>query len=175
MNISADADSNADQLVDDIEAVKSADITDIKDETIGYEQQPVVVHELKTIETITNLTQCPKCQKMITNKTLKYSHAKTCGIVKQPVKTPVETPVEISVGGLAPPTKDAHARLCPVKTPTIKLLPDAGIFLKTIHKVPKPMSLSPKPTTLEEMRYNYYINAKQQRTQKINKLFANAI
>ena len=36
---------------------------------------------------------------MITNKTLKYSHAKTCGIVKPPVEAP-----------------------------TIKQLPDADIF-----------------------------------------------
>ena len=96
---------------------------------------------------------------MITNKTLKYSHAKTCGIVKPPVETP-----------------------------TIKQLPDADIFnvikpvsaikqRNTVHKaeVSKPRSLSPKPTTLEEMRHNYYINAKLQREQKINNLFRNAI
>ena len=99
---------------------------------------------------------------MITTKTLKYSHAKTCGIVKPPVETP-----------------------------TIKQLPDADIpnVIKpvvsaikqrnTVHKADvsvKPRSLSPtKPTTLEEMRHNYYINAKLQRAQKINKLFANAV
>jgi hypothetical protein len=99
---------------------------------------------------------------MITTKTLKYSHAKTCGIVKPPVETP--------------------------ETPTIKQLPDADILnaikpvsaikqRNTVHKaeVSKPRPLSPKPTTLEEMRHNYYINVKQQRAQRINSLFASAI
>ena len=97
---------------------------------------------------------------MITTKTLKYSHAKTCGIVKPPVETP-----------------------------TIKQLPDADIpnvikpvsaikprnTLKSAVVADKQRSLSPKPTTLEEMRHSYFINKKQQRTQKINSLFANAI
>ena len=98
---------------------------------------------------------------MITNKTLKYSHAKTCEIVKPPVEKTI-----------------------------IKQLPDADIpnvikpvsaikLRNTVNKddvAGKPRSLSPnKPTTLEEMRHNYYINAKQQRAHKINLLFANAI
>jgi hypothetical protein len=143
---------------EDIETVEEIipESTDIKDEAI---EQPVV-HELKQIVKTTDLTECPKCHKMITNKTLKYSHAKTCGIVKPPVETP-----------------------------TIKQLPDADIpnvikpvsaikprnTLKSAVVAEKPRSLSPKPTTLEEMRHNYYINARLQRTQKINKLFANAI
>ena len=89
---------------------------------------------------------------MLTNKTLKYSHSKTCGIVKQPPDTVTDM---------------SAVRLCPnvIKQPN------------TINKFSlKPRSLSPpKETTLEEMRNNYYINAKQQRTQRIQSLFANAI
>jgi len=100
---------------------------------------------------------------------MKYSHAKTCGIVKPPVEQ----------------LKDAQiSTFVPVKQ-----LPDVGIInvikpisaiklRNTVNKAvvaEKPRSLSPKPTTLEEMRHNYYINARLQRTQKINSLFANAI
>ena len=83
---------------------------------------------------------------MITNKTLKYSHSKTCGIVKKQPDTVTDIPNVI-------------------KQPN------------TINKISlKPRSLSPpKKTTLEEMRNNYYINAKQQRTQRMQLLFANAI
>ena len=75
------------------------------------------------------------------NKTLKYSHSKTCGIVKKPPDT------------------------------------DIPKQRKAVNNTDlKPRSLSPpKKTTLEEMRNNYYINAKQQRTQRIQSLFANAI
>ena len=161
------ADDNALIKNDDVETVDEIKpvSADIKDEAI---EQPVV-HELKKIVKTTDLTECPKCHKMITNKTMKYSHAKTCGIVKPPVEQ----------------LKDAQiSTFVPVKQ-----MPDVGIInvikpisaiklRNTVNKAvvaEKPRSLSPKPTTLEEMRHNYYINAKQQRTQKINSLFANAI
>ena len=100
----------------------------------------------KTVKT-TNLSECPNCHKMITNKTLKYSHSKTCGIVK--------------------PSPDITA----IKQPDI-------IAIKQINTVNnKPRSLSPKKKeiALDEMRRNYYINAKQQRTLRMQSLFANAI
>ena len=160
--VNINADDNAVIKNDDVETVEEIKpvSADIKDEAIGYEQQPVV-HELKKIVKTTDLTECPKCHKMITTKTLKYSHAKTCGIVKPPVETP-----------------------------TIKQLPDADIpnvikpvsaikprdTLKSAVVAEKLRSLSPtKTTTFEEIRHNYYINVKQQRAQRINSLFASAI
>ena len=78
------ADDNALIKNDDVETVDEIKpvSADIKDEAI---EQPVV-HELKNIVKTTDLTECPKCHKMITNKTMKYSHAKTCGIVKPPAE-----------------------------------------------------------------------------------------
>ena len=104
---------------------------------------------------------------MITNKTLKYSHAKTCGIVK-----PSPDIIAIKqVGGDAksiPSTKDGTTyRLCP-----------AISAIKQVNKkkvTPRPLSPQKIEITLDEMRRNYYINAKQQRTQRMQSLFANAI
>jgi len=109
----------------------------------------------KTVKT-TNLSECPNCHKMITNKTLKYSHSKTCGIVK--------------------PSPDIIA----IKQPDIIAIKQPDISaIKQVNKkkVTPSTSLSPQKIeiTLDEMRRNYYINAKQQRTQRMQSLFANAI
>ena len=99
---------------------------------------------------------------MITNKTLKYSHAKTCGIGKPPAEK----------------LKNEHMSVfVPIKQQLDDEIPNA---IKPVSAI-KPRNtvnkadVSDKPTTLEEMRHNYYINAKQQRAHKINLLFANAI
>jgi hypothetical protein len=123
---------------------------DIKDETID---QPVV-NVLKQIVKTTDLTECPNCHKLLTNKTLKYSHAKTCGIVKPSVA----------------PIADIQNVIKPVST----IKPRTTVNKDVVAE--KPRSLSPtKTTTFAEMRHNYYIHTKQQHTHKINSLFANAI
>ena len=92
---------------------------------------------LKIVKT-TDLTECPKCHKMITNKTLKYSHAKTCGIVKQPpdisaikpVNFIKQQPPDISAIKQQPPDISAIKRVSAIKQ------------LNTVNN--KPRSLSPQ-------------------------------
>ena len=86
---------------------------------------------------------------MITNKTLKYSHSKTCGIVK--------------------PSPDIIA----IKQPDVPNLIKQVSAIKQRNTINK--EDFKQETTLEEMRRNYYINAKQLRPQRIQSLFANAI
>ena len=129
--------------------------TVIKNDAETVDKQTVVNELKKTVKT-TNLSECPNCHKMITNKTLKYSHSKTCGIVK--------------------PSPDIIA----IKQPDIIAIKQPDIStIKQVNKkkVTPSTSLSPQKIeiTLEEMRRNYYINAKQQRTQRMQSLFANAI
>ena len=62
--------------------------TDIKEEA----SEQTVVHEFKKTVKTTDSTECPNCHKMITNKTLKYSHSKTCGIVKKQPDTVTDIP-----------------------------------------------------------------------------------
>ena len=88
---------------------------------------------------------------MITNKTLKYSHAKTCGIVKP-------SPDIIAIKQVGGDVPNVIKQVSAIKQ------------RNTINKED-----FKQETTLEEMRRNYYINAKQQRTQRMQSLFANAI
>ena len=129
--------------------------TVIKNDAETVDKQTVVNELKKTVKT-TNLSECPNCHKMITNKTLKYSHSKTCGIAK--------------------PSPDIIA----IKQPDIIAIKQPDICaIKQVNtkKVTPSTSLSPQKIeiTLDEMRRNYYINAKQQRTQRMQSLFANAI
>ena len=128
--------------------------TVIKNDAETVDKQTVVNELKKTVKT-TNLSECPNCHKMITNKTLKYSHSKTCGIVK--------------------PSPDIIA----IKQPDIIAIKQPDIIaIKQVNKkkvTPRPLSPQKKEITLDEMRRNYYINAKQQRTQRMQSLFANAI
>ena len=97
---------------------------------------------------------------------MKYSHAKTCGIVKPPVEQLKDAQMSVFVP--IKPRLDDDIR------PVSDIKPRKTVAKAEVSD--KPRALSPtKPTTLEEMRHNYYINAKQQHTHKIKLLFANAI
>ena len=101
---------------------------------------------------------------------MKYSHAKTCGIVKPPAEKLKDAQMSVFV----PIKQQPDADIPNVIKPVSAIKPRNTV--NTADVSDKPRSLSPtKPTTLEEMRHNYYINAKQQRANKINLLFANAI
>ena len=59
----------------------------VEDETIIEKQ--VEDDETQTLKVRTNqLHECPKCKKMMTQKTLRYSHEKTCGLTKDSKKLP---------------------------------------------------------------------------------------
>ena len=105
------------------------------------------------------------------NKTLKYSHSKTCGIVKN-ART-ISTPA------------DGHVIHEPVihdpviRKPVIKHVKPVSAIkqVKPVSAIKQPNTVynTPPIITLEEMRHQYFNNAKQQRTQLIQKLFSNAI
>ena len=137
--------------------------TVIKNDAETVDKQTVVNELKKTVKT-TNLSECPNCHKMITNKTLKYSHSKTCGIVKpSPDIIAIKQPDIIAI---------KQPDIIAIKQPDISAIKQVNK-----KKVTPSTSLSPQKIeiTLDEMRRNYYINAKQQRTQRMQSLFANAI
>ena len=137
-----------------------------------------VEKELKKTVKTSDLTECPKCHKMIMNKTLKYSHSKTCGIVKnaktistQPDEPVIQEPVIKHVNPVS--------AIKPHKA--VRALADGNVIKHvkpvSVIKQPKTVYNQPPPPikTLDEMRHQYFNNVKQQRTQLIQKLFSNAI
>ena len=107
---------------------------------------------------------------MITNKTLKYSHSKTCGIVK-PDKTTINQPPEVDIPVIIKAIstiKQPHDGDIPVinikpisaikQRRTVNKTPVSGITIKEEIQV--------VPISFDEQRTNYYINVKQQKHKK---------
>ena len=113
---------------------------------------------------------------MITNRTLKYSHFKTCCIVKNTkiISTPDVIHVDESI---IKPVNDTTASLTinkPItairaKSNVIKHVKSVSTFKPAIIADNKPPII-----TLDEMRRQYLNNATQQRIQRTSALFANA-
>ena len=111
------------------------------------------------------------------NKTLKYSHSKTCGIVKnaKTISTQPDEPV------IQEPVIKHVNPVSAIKPPkAVRALADGNVIKHvkpvSVIKQPKTVYNQPPPPiiTLDEMRHQYFNNVKQQRTQLIQKLFSNA-
>jgi hypothetical protein len=139
-----------------------------------------IKNELKTMVKISDLTECEKCHKMIKNKTLKYSHFKTCGIVKI-AKTPIApiapiAPIETPITPITP-IETPITPITPIETPVIKKAISAIRQVKKPVVIKQPISVQQPPPiiTLDQIRTEYFNNVKQQRTMMMQKLFSNAI
>ena len=140
----------------------------------------------KTVKT-TDLTECPKCHKMVMDKTLKYSHFKTCGIIKN-VKTISECASNPPIDPIIhepvihePVIKHVKSQSAIKHPKAVRAKTDNNVIkhVKPVSAINQPKmeyNQPPPPIiTLDEMRHQYFNNVKQQRTQLIQKLFSNAI
>ena len=156
----------------DIEPIEKA-VLDIETEIVTPEVIPPtpIKNDLKTTVKTSDLTECEKCHKMIMNKTLKYSHFKTCGIVK--TKTPIASIASIEI-----PITPIET---PIETPVIKKTIKSVSAIRQVKKpvvIKQPIPVQQQPPsiiTLDQIRTEYFNNVKQQRTIMMQKLFSNAI
>ena len=88
-------DNNEETVCEKVEdekiCLEAQDEKPIEDETIIEKiiEKQVEDDETQTLKVRTNqLHECPKCKKMMTQKTLRYSHEKTCGLTKDSKKLP---------------------------------------------------------------------------------------
>ena len=112
------------------------------------------------------------------NKTLKYSHSKTCCIVKN--TKIISTPDVIQADDqIIKPANDATATpttIKPIKAIRAKSGSNVIKHVKSVSAIKQPITVDNTPPiiTLDEMRRQYFNNAKQQRIQRTSALFANA-
>ena len=155
-------------------------IVDIEKPIVDIEKtnddKPVVENKLKKSVKTTDLTECEKCHKMITNRTLKYSHFKTCCIVKNTkiISTPNVIHVDESI---IKPVNDTTASLT-INKPITAIRAKSNVIkhVKSVSTFKPPVIADNKPPiiTLDEMRRQYLNNATQQHIQRTSALFANA-
>ena len=167
----------------DVEAVNEPEQvieTEVKsDEKV--EELPKEQTEEKTIETAVEETkpqetkqirkqelhQCPKCQKWLTKKTLTYFHECTKNDTVKAKRRPKK---EVIVKDIEPPPPSPK-ELSPIpeRTPSPKPPPQPKLVRQVNHYTP------PVEVSYEDMRKERIKQRIQQRTVKIQSLFANAI
>ena len=161
---------------DDIEPYEL--IVDIENSPVDIETGEVtpeaippspIKNELKTTVKTSDLTECEKCHKMIMNKTLKYSHFKTCGIVKI-AKTSIAP-----IAPIAPIATDVPVIKTAIRDKSVSAIKQVKKTVVVKQQITDQPPAPPPIITLDEMRREYFNNVKQQRTALMQKLFSNAI
>ena len=177
---------------DDVEAVKETEIIEEKQEEIVEEPQeqpqPEEIQETPTeiVEETTKtreqqLRQCPKCQKWLTPKTLKYFHECTKNDTVKAKRRPHKKVIEVKKNDDERPTfsediEDIEPPPMPVKLmrQTNQIVKQGEKFLKSIN-TDKIDYKPPVEVSYEDMRRERIKQRIQQRSIKMTGLFANAI
>ena len=81
---------------------KEEDVPEQKPPREEEEQQPPST----TKQRVQQLHKCEKCGKMLTLKSLRYSHSKYCGKVSEPVETKMKPEPKVRVNHAATPVKE---------------------------------------------------------------------
>ena len=105
--------------------------------------------KLPTKQRVQQLHKCEKCGKMLTLKSLRYSHSKYCGKVSEPVETKMKPEPKVRFASASPVSEPA-----PVNEPA-----------------PPPA----KEKTFDEMRKERHEQRRAAHKESIQKLFAKAI
>ena len=121
---------------------------DIKDKTPPVEDKIVRTNEL---------IKCPKCDKLVTSNTLKYSHKKTCDGEDKPKPKPIK---EVTV---IPDIEEA-----PKLVRTISRIPTHSVVKEVAPIQVTPEMMREHRTQMREERI-------QMRSDKMNSLFTNSI
>ena len=132
-------------------------------ETPPVEDTPVTPPESTTKTRVQELIKCPKCNKMVKAKTLKYSHKNTCSGEEKNVKTvPIPEPVKIKKTVPKPePVEDIEdIKQQPKLNRTMSILPD---------------KITITPDMIREHRKQIVLERIQMRQDNMKNLFANSI
>ena len=135
--------------------VEDTPVEDTPVEEKQVEEKPVEEKIVRTNE----LIKCPKCLKMVTSKTLKYSHKKTCTGEDKP--TPISKPKPIKqvakIEEEAPPSPPKLVRT--ISTPV----------------APTPITQQPTPEMMRAYRNEIRTQQLKMRSDRMSSLFSNSI
>ena len=171
-------DENADIVVDSNEVTIPEMQPIIEENSIGTQEKPIVedtpveekpvedkpvedkpIVEEKIIRT-NELIKCPKCLKMVTNKTLKYSHKKTC--------TGEDKPEPISK------SKPISKQLAKIEEEEEEVPPSPPKLVRTISLV-TPVTQQLTPEMMRTYRNEMRTQQLKIRSDRMSSLFTNSI
>jgi len=147
--------------IDDKPIVEDKPIVD--DKPIVEEDKPIVEDKPveDTILRTSELVKCPKCNKLVTSKTLKYSHKKTCGVEDKP--KPISKPIKTVT--VIPDIEEV-----PKETKASQSQPK---LVRTISIPPKEQQ--PTPEMMRTYRNQMRTEQLKMRSDRMSSLFTNSI
>ena len=110
---------------------------------------------------VNELVPCPKCQKMVTQKTLNYSHKNTCSGEVKPT-----------------PTKPKQIPDIDENIPIKSVPPSPPQLIRTISRIPEVKDTAPNritPEMMREYRNNMRTEQIKMRSDEMKSLFTNGI
>ena len=132
--------------------IQTQDKPIVEDKPI-IEDKPVEEKIIRTNE----LIQCPKCLKMVTSKTLKYSHNKTCGGEDKPNPKTISKPISKKTTVIPEEVPQSQPKL-----------------VRTISKV-TPVTQQPTPEMMKAYRNQMRTEQLRIRSDRMSSLFTNSI
>ena len=139
--------------------VEDTPVEDTPVEEKQVEEKPVEEKIVRTNE----LIKCPKCLKMVTSKTLKYSHKKTC--------TGEDKPKPISK------SKPISKQLAKIEEELPPSPPSPPKLVRTISTpvAPTPITQQPTPEMMRAYRNEIRTQQLKMRSDRMSSLFSNSI
>ena len=135
--------------------VEDTPVEDTPVEEKQVEEKPVEEKIVRTNE----LIKCPKCLKMVTSKTLKYSHKKTCTGEDKP--TPISKPKPIK-------------QVAKIEEEEEEAPPSPPKLVRTISQA-TPITQQPTPEMMRTYRNQMRTEQLQMRSDRMSSLFSNSI
>ena len=156
------------------EAKVDDDTTPIETPSGLEEDKPIEDKKIRSQQ----LIRCPKCDKMVTAKTLKYSHKKTCPgeehnkIKKEePIPEPIPEPVQEAELPLEQTKPKPKPKSKPKPKPKPK--PEPKYDEEPVQEPPKQITIT--PDMIREHRKQMMFERIKTRQDKLSILFANSI
>lgn len=125
----------------------------------GEEEHVLPEYTNPTKQRVQQLHKCEKCGKMLTLKSLRYSHSKYCGKVSEPVETKMKPEPKVRVKHAATPVNE----------------PAPGMPGGHTERVKDPFVPPVKEKTFDEMRKERLEQRRTAHKESIQKLFARAV
>ena len=175
----ADISDNNDVVEEPIKTIENEEpVIEPVIETVDTQPLETIVEEPVKEDKIvrTNeLIKCPKCDKLVTRKTLKYSHKKTCSGEEAAVQKPIKTKAQPKP---IPDIEDEKKERCALRE-SIYTPPSPVSSLKSPPKLERQNSrLTPTqitPEMMNEHRKQMRAERLKMRSDNMSSLFANSI
>ena len=175
-------DNEKEPVNDEVETNEEIQIENKEEEVKPCANEPIeetpteFKEEVKEKTRVQKLFECPKCKKMLTKKTLNYYHECTKDDVPKAKRRPKKIVVKDITEDARPTFQSDEPENVPITRQTNQIIEQGQKFLTGLSDEKSfEMSVAPIQKSYEELRRERLQQRIQERTVKIQQLFASAI